>query len=699
MNCIQSVLHEVKSKVTKLELTAPCCRILTLLVVLIMPGSKQRSTYRKKRARIFSGKRKQEVTLAESDGNVGSLGPVSTPSSSVAHSPPKRNRSEEKINENCPLIIKQNEAVVTRRRALELGIDSQNKKIVKSHGNHIISSSCLEQEILSAVICASCQNSKGKLQLLQDNSKQMGVHETLILRCTHCHHEFTCDTGNKLHHRRSEINVRLIQAGLLTGIGQTGLQKFCSTLDLPPPLTPKAYNAVVKEIQSSVEKECEKCLKAASTKLKEFTKATDTNCVDLDIKDDIFPVAVSVDGTWQKRYGFSSLLGVIFVISMDTGEVLDYEVKSKVCFECRSRSLWPRDSDKYLHWYETHKDSCSINHRLSAEAMEKEAAVDIFKRSVTKQGLKYTTYVGDGDSSSYGEVADAMFKQYGEEYLVIKEDCVGHIQKRMGTSLRKYKSQKRGSKLQDGFSVGGRGRLSDAVIDTFQNHYGNAIRKNSQDINEMQKAIWAIFYHSILGKDETLFQQHKFCPHGLDSWCKFQKDCVSKSNTYSSDKCLPSVFRDELRPIFERLSSKTLLQRCMKGFTQNQNEALNNTLWAKCPKRVFVGRTKLESAVGSSVLLWNRGAASMGSVLETVGIKDLGFNTTTGYRSENKVRIQNMKVKCNSKYRKRRKQLRQARKKKNVTGVSYLSGGFGVGKVAETTAETPKHINKKLQEL
>ena len=54
-----------------------------------------------------------------------------------------------------------------------------------------------------------------------------------------------------------------------------------------------------------------------------------------------------------------------------------------------------------------------------------------------------------------------------------------------------------------------------------------------------------------------------------------------------------------------------------------------------------------------------------------------------------------MKVKCNSKYRKRRKQLRQARKKKNVTGVSYLSGGFGVGKVAETTAETPKHINKK----
>ena len=661
-----------------------------------MPGSKQRSTYRKKRARVFAGRRKQEVALEESDGNGAALGHVSTPSSSTAHSPPKRNRSEEKINENCPLIMRLNEAVVIRRRALELGIDSQSKKVVKSHGNHIISSSCLQQEILSAVICASCQNSKGKLQLLQDNSKQTGVHETFILRCTHCHHEFTFDTGNKLHHGHSEINVRLIQAGLLTGIGQTGLQKFCSTLDLPPPLTPKAYNAVVKEIQSSVEKECEKSLKAASLKLKEFMKATDPKCADLDFEDDIFPVAVSVDGTWQKRYGFSSLLGVIFVISMDRGEVLDYEVKSKVCFKCRSRSSWPRDSDKFLHWYEAHKQSCNINHILSAEAMEKEAAVDIFTRSVMKQGLKYTTYVGDGDSSSYREVADAMFRQFGEEYLVVKEDCVGHIQKRMGTSLRKYKSQKKGSKLQDGFSVGGRGRLSDAVIDTFQNHYGSAIRKNSQDINEMQKAILAIFYHSILGKNEDLLQQHRFCPQGSESWCKFQRDCVSKTSTYSSAKCLPSVFRDELSPIFERLSSKTLLQRCMKGFTQNQNEALNNMLWAKCPKRVFVGRTKLESAVGSSVLLWNKGAASMGSVLEAVGIKDLGFNTAAGYRSENKVRIQNMTVKCNSKYRKRRKELRQARKKRNVTGVSYLSGGFlGVGKVVERTAETHKNSNEK----
>ena len=84
----------------------------------------------------------------------------------------------------------------------------------------------------------------------------------------------------------------------------------------------------------------------------------------------------------------------------------------------------------------------------------------------------------------------------------------------------------------------------------------------------------------------------------------------------------------------------------------------------------FVGRTKLESAVGTSVLLWNRGAASMGSILESIGVEELGYHTAAGYRSENRAQINNMAIKCTSKFRKRRKHLRQARKKRNVTGVS-----------------------------
>ena len=137
--------------------------------------------------------------------------------------------------------------------------------------------------------------------------------------------------------------------------------------------------------------------------------------------------------TWQKRYRHSSLLGVVFILAIETGEVLDFEVRSTICFECRSREKWNRDSQKYKDWLEVHRDKCSINHTKSSEAMEKSAAVTMFIRSIEKHKLKYTTYVG--------EVADACFKVYNEEYVVIKEECIGHIQKRMGANLRAYKNK------------------------------------------------------------------------------------------------------------------------------------------------------------------------------------------------------------------------------------------------------------------
>ena len=61
---------------------------------------------------------------------------------------------------------------------------------------------------------------------------------------------------------------------------------------------------------------------------------------------------------------------------------------------------------------------------------------------------------------------------------VVKLDCIGHVQKRMGTALRDLKKKTKG-KLEDGKSVGGKGhRLSDKTIDKLQEYYGNAIRRN-----------------------------------------------------------------------------------------------------------------------------------------------------------------------------------------------------------------------------
>ena len=70
----------------------------------------------------------------------------------------------------------------------------------------------------------------------------------------------------------------------------------------------------------------------------------------------------------------------------------------------------------------------------------------MFLRSVEKRGLKYSTYIGDGDSSSYGRVAQVLKEKYSDQYVVVKEDCIGHIQKRMGLNLNKYKTRKKSKK-------------------------------------------------------------------------------------------------------------------------------------------------------------------------------------------------------------------------------------------------------------
>ena len=85
-------------------------------------------------------------------------------------------------------------------------------------------------------------------------------------------------------------------------------------------------------------------------------------------------VAVSVDGTWQKR-GHTSKIGVVFVISIDTGEVLDFEIKSLFCHVCSKNKHLIQGSDAYKKWWKFHEPNCNINHKGSSDSMETEGAI------------------------------------------------------------------------------------------------------------------------------------------------------------------------------------------------------------------------------------------------------------------------------------------------------------------------------------
>ena len=110
---------------------------------------------------------------------------------------------------------------------------------------------------------------------------------------------------------------------------------------------------------------------------------------------------------------------------------------------------------------------CTANFQGSVPAIEPEGTECIFRCSKETHKLRYSELYGDGNSKSHKQVKD-VYSDDGIE--VTKQECIRHVQKRVGTALRKLKKETPG--------LGGKGKLTDAIIVKLQNYYGIAIQSN-----------------------------------------------------------------------------------------------------------------------------------------------------------------------------------------------------------------------------
>ena len=76
----------------------------------------------------------------------------------------------------------------------------------------------------------------------------------------------------------------------------------------------------------------------------------------------------------------------------------------------------------------------------------------------------------------------------------------------------------------------------------------------------------------------------------------------STENKHTSKGPCDEIARRVL-PIYEDLTWEALLY-CR---TQNQNEAINQLYWIRCPKGVFAGNDVLELGVADAVIVFNSG--------------------------------------------------------------------------------------------
>ncbi|GFU54021.1 uncharacterized protein TNCV_246511 [Trichonephila clavipes] len=340
-----------------------------------------------------------------------------------------------------------------------------------------------------------------------------------------------------------EVNTRLAYVMRSVGKVEAAAKVFCGVMNLPPP--PKRFYESLHALNNATEKVAKVSMALAAAETLSFNNGNPN-------------VPVAIDGTWQKR-SHTSLNGVVTAVSVNTGKVVDAEILSRKC-SCHFNG-------------NLHSDECSANYFGNSGGMEVEGALRIFNRSEVLHNLRYTPYLGDGDSKAYKAVLES--KPY-KDVNIEKLECVGHVEKRMGTRLRALKLK--GKKLEGKKSLGGRNRLTDAEIDKLQRYYGLAIRNNSGNLSAMKQ-----------------------CPLGDDS-------CPE------------------------------LLSRCLHGKTQNCNESLNSVIWSIIPKTVFVQLGTLKTGVYESISIYNQGLVTKLKVLDLLNIQP-GFYTCRALQEADHARI------------------------------------------------------------
>lgn len=453
---------------------------------------------------------------------------------------------------------------------------------------NLVDIDCFGKALEDIAVCKYCSSS------LKFSCKSVvGLVSEINVCCINCGEEKSFINSSQVSQSEKsayDLNLRLVYGMRAIGKGCVAAKTFCGVMNVPPP--PTMYSLHERILANATESVCENSMKiAVEQAVKENDNPQKTD------------LCVAVDGSWQKR-GHVSLNGIVSVTSVDTGKVLDIYAMSKYC-------LCPQREKK------EHKPDCMANYLGTSGGMEVEGAVKIFQRSVTRYGVRYTDYLGDGDSNAYKSVSESL--PYGNNVQINKLECVGHVQKRMGTRLRTLKEKSKNEKLADGKPLSGKNRLTTAAVQKLQTFYGLAIRRNCHSLNEMKKSVWATYFHVMSSNSNPT---HQLCPTDELTWCKYNKS-LEENITYDHSQHfhLPEVIMLKIKPIFKSLSNPELLGKCLKGKSQNPNESLNNVIWSRIPKRTFVQLPTLKFGTYDAVLTFNEGFASKCKVFQQLGLQ------------------------------------------------------------------------------
>lgn len=139
--------------------------------------------------------------------------------------------------------------------------------------------------------------------------------------------------------------------------------------------------------------------------------------------------------------------------------------------------------------------------RNCERSMQVDGIREMFKRAEKLHGFQYDNYLGDAD----GEEHKALVELCDPD--VKEKECIERIQRKMNEKLRECRKA-------------GLEQLTGKMADELTAAFGQAIRKNADDVDNMREAIWATLRNRSL--DEC--PKHEARCLKIHNWCSWQQE-------------------------------------------------------------------------------------------------------------------------------------------------------------------------------
>ncbi len=374
--------------------------------------------------------------------------------------------------------------------------DRVDQKMDSLEGSRVINLKRLQQ--YSKDLSQHSSSCDGPVVL--DQEKRAGMASVLKGDCTSCGKAVTLETSSKVKgpkgYCRWEANLAAVWGQMATGAGHSQLEETMSVMGVPV-MTKASFIATERDIGGCWRQALLSSMANAGQEERRIAIEKGN------FHEDVPAITVIVDGGWSKRshkHSYNAKSGVAIIIGKETGKLLYLGVRNKYCHACAT-GIPEENHDCFRNW------------TASSSEMETDIIVDGFLEAERVHGVRYTKFVGDGDSSIYPALISGV---PGWGHAIKKLECANHACKCYRGALERL--------VQDNASYKGSGKLTKKMRQKLVSAARCAIKMRSKESDAKNAVVQ-------LKKDLMNGPMHCF---GIHSHCSADFCTVAQAHKESS---------------------------------------------------------------------------------------------------------------------------------------------------------------------